>query len=74
MHSAHTGLYIVMGVSGSGKSCIARPFAKALGLDPSDAAFNAMTPEQAMRFGLMVWKASGASRINNTGVAIVLGD
>jgi len=33
MHSAHTGLYIVMGVSGSGKSCIARPFAKALGLD-----------------------------------------
>jgi len=33
MHSAHTGLYVVMGVSGSGKSVIGRPFAKALGID-----------------------------------------
>jgi len=33
MHSAHTGLYVVMGVSGSGKSVIGRPFAKALGVD-----------------------------------------
>src|SRR5262245_24324292 len=33
MANAHKGLYIVMGVSGSGKSAIGRPFAEALGLD-----------------------------------------
>ncbi len=49
-------------------------WAKALGLDPSDAGFEALTPEGAMRFGEMVWRSSGASRIKNPGVAIVLGD
>jgi gluconokinase len=33
MANAHTGLYVVMGVSGSGKSVIGKPFAKTLGLD-----------------------------------------
>ena len=33
MANAHTGLYVVMGVSGSGKSVIGKPFAKALGLE-----------------------------------------
>ena len=33
MAHAHTGLYVVMGVSGAGKSVIGKPFAKALGLD-----------------------------------------
>jgi gluconokinase len=33
MQSAHTGLYVVMGVSGTGKSSIGAPFATALGLD-----------------------------------------
>jgi gluconokinase len=33
MHSGHTGLYVVMGVSGAGKSVIGRPFAEALALD-----------------------------------------
>ena len=48
--------------------------AKALGLDPTEAGFAALTPDGAMRFGRMMWKASGASRIRNTGVAIVLAD
>jgi len=48
--------------------------AKALGLDPSDAAFEAMTPDQAMLFGMSLWKASGASRIKNPGVAMVIAD
>jgi len=48
--------------------------AKALGLDPTEAGFAAMTPDQAMLFGRMLWKSSGASRIKNTGVAIVLAD
>lgn len=48
--------------------------AKALGLDPTEEGFAALTPEQAMRFGRMMWKASGASRIKNPGVAIVLAD
>lgn len=33
MPNAHTGLYVVMGVSGSGKSVIGKPFAKALSLE-----------------------------------------
>jgi len=33
MANAHTGLYVVMGVSGCGKSSIGAPFAKALGID-----------------------------------------
>ena len=33
MPNAHAGLYVVMGVSGAGKSVIGKPFAKALGLD-----------------------------------------
>jgi gluconokinase len=33
MANARTGLYVVMGVSGCGKSVIGKPFAKALGLD-----------------------------------------
>ena len=33
MANVHTGLYVVMGVSGSGKSAIGVPFAKALGLE-----------------------------------------
>ena len=33
MANAQPGLYVVMGVSGSGKSVIGKPFAKALGLD-----------------------------------------
>jgi lysozyme family protein len=48
--------------------------AKALGLDPTEAGFAAMTPDQAMLFGRMLWKSSGASSIKNTGVAIVLAD
>ncbi|MEP7302820.1 MAG: DUF4157 domain-containing protein [Caldimonas sp.] len=49
-------------------------WAASLGLDPSDAGFRALTAEGAMRFGEMVWRSSGASRIKNPGVAIVLGD
>lgn len=48
--------------------------AQALGLPATEAGFAALTPEQAMRFGQMMWKASGASRIDNTGVALVLAD
>ena len=48
--------------------------AQALGLPATEEGFAALTPEQAMRFGQMMWKASGASRIDNTGVAIVLAD
>lgn len=48
--------------------------AKALGLEPTEEGFAALTPEQAMRSGHMMWKASGARRIANTGVAIVLAD
>ncbi len=33
MHSAHTGLYVVMGVSGGGKTRVGAAFAKALGID-----------------------------------------
>lgn len=49
-------------------------WAGALGLPPTEEGFAAMTPDQAMRFGRMLWKASGASRVKNTGVAIVLAD
>lgn len=48
--------------------------AQALGLAPTEEGFAALTPDQAMRFGQMMWKASGASRIANTGVAIVVAD
>jgi lysozyme family protein len=48
--------------------------AQALGLPATEAGFAALKPEQAMRFGQMMWKASGASRIDNTGVALVLAD
>ncbi|MEO8526002.1 MAG: DUF4157 domain-containing protein [Caldimonas sp.] len=48
--------------------------AKALGLDPTEAGFKALTPEGAMRFGHMQWVSSGASRIKNTGVALVIAD
>lgn len=33
MHDAHAGLYVVMGVAGSGKSVIGSAFANALGID-----------------------------------------
>jgi lysozyme family protein len=49
-------------------------WAGALGLAATEEGFAAMTPEQAMRFGRMLWKASGANRVKNTGVAIVLAD
>jgi lysozyme family protein len=48
--------------------------AKALGLPATPEGFAAMTPEQAMRFGRMIWKGSGAPKITNTGVALVLAD
>lgn len=48
--------------------------AENLGLPPTEEGFAAMTPDQAMRFGEMMWKSSGANRINNTGVALVLAD
>lgn len=49
-------------------------WAQALGLPATEEGFAALTPEQAMRFGQMAWKSSGASRIANTGVAIVIAD
>jgi len=49
-------------------------WAGALGLAATEEGFAAMTPDQAMRFGRMLWKASGANRVKNTGVAIVLAD
>jgi lysozyme family protein len=48
--------------------------AAALGLPATEAGFAAMTPDQAMRFGRMIWNASGAAKVKNTGVAIVLAD
>jgi lysozyme family protein len=48
--------------------------AKGLGLPPTDEGFEAMTPDQAMLFGRMIWKASGAHKVKNTGVALVLAD
>lgn len=48
--------------------------AKALGLPATEGGFAAMTPDQAMSFGQMIWKASGAGKIKNTGVALVLAD
>jgi hypothetical protein len=48
--------------------------AKALGLSPTDEGFEAMTPNQAMRFGRMMWKSSGASKVENPGVGVVLAD
>lgn len=49
-------------------------YAKDLGLPATDAGFEAMTADQAMLFGRMIWKASGAHRVKNTGVALVLAD
>ncbi|HRI18973.1 MAG TPA: glycosyl hydrolase 108 family protein, partial [Burkholderiaceae bacterium] len=49
-------------------------WAPSLGLPATEEGFAALTPEQAMRFGQMMWKSSGASRIANTGVAIVVAD
>ncbi len=48
--------------------------AKALGLSPTEEGFAAMTPNQAMRFGRMMWKSSGASGVENPGVGVVLAD
>jgi len=48
--------------------------AKALGLPATEAGFAAMTPDQATLFGRMLWKASGAHKVKNTGVALVLAD
>jgi lysozyme family protein len=48
--------------------------ASALGLAATEEGFKAMTPDQAMLFGRMIWRASGAHKIKNTGVALVLGD
>jgi len=48
--------------------------ATALGLPATDEGFAAMTPDQAMLFGKMIWKASGAQKVENTGVALVLAD
>jgi len=48
--------------------------AKALGLPPTEEGFAAMTPHQAMRFGRMIWKSSGASKLENPGVGVVLAD
>jgi lysozyme family protein len=49
-------------------------YAKALGLPVTEAGFAAMTPDQATSFGRMMWKASGAHKVKNTGVALVLAD
>ena len=48
--------------------------AKALGLPPTEEGFAAMTPNQAMRFGRMMWKSSGASKVESPGVGVVLAD
>ena len=48
--------------------------AEAFGLPATEAGFAAMTPAQAMRFGQMIWKGSGANRTKNPGVALVLAD
>jgi lysozyme family protein len=49
-------------------------YAKSLGLPATEEGFKAMTPDQATGFGRMMWKASGASKVKNTGVALVLAD
>ena len=48
--------------------------AQAFGLSPTEEGFRAMTPQQAMLFGQMMWKASAASKIENPGVGVVLAD
>src|SRR5262245_8886006 len=48
--------------------------AAGLGLPATDEGFEAMTPDQAMLFGKMMWKASRAKNVTNTGVALVLAD
>lgn len=48
--------------------------AAALGLPATEEGFAAMTPDQAMLFGKLIWKSSGANRVKNTGVALVLAD
>ena len=48
--------------------------AEALGLPATEEGFRAMTPDQAMRFGRMMWKSSGAAGVENPGVGVVLAD
>jgi len=48
--------------------------AKSLGLPPTEEGFAAMTPHQAMAFGRMMWKSSGAAGVENPGVGVVLAD
>lgn len=48
--------------------------AASLGLDPSEEGFRAMSPQQAMLFGQMIYKGSGASKVENAGVGVVLAD
>jgi lysozyme family protein len=48
--------------------------AKSVGLPATDEGFAAMTADQAVLFGRMMWKSSGASKVKNTGVALVLAD
>jgi lysozyme family protein len=48
--------------------------AKSVGLPATDEGFAAMTPDQAVLFGRMMWKSSGAGKLKNTGVALVLAD
>jgi lysozyme family protein len=49
-------------------------YAAGQGLSPTEAGFKNLTPEQALKFGRMMWKVSGANKIKNTGVALVLAD
>ena len=51
-----------------------KKYARSLGLPPTEAGFAAMTPDQATLFGRMMWKVSGAQKVKNTGVALVLAD
>jgi hypothetical protein len=44
------------------------------GLDPSTAAFEAMTKDQAKLIGKQFWRESLAAEINNDGVAVVVAD
>jgi lysozyme family protein/DNA-binding transcriptional regulator YdaS (Cro superfamily) len=45
-----------------------------LRLEPTEENFKNMNADQAMLFGRMIWKSSGATAIQNTGVAFVLAD
>ncbi len=48
--------------------------ARAVGLSPTREAFEALTPDQAMLIGEVMWRESRSHRIANPGVALVVGD